>query len=69
MAEYLRLRQICLVAPHLESVISDISAIMGLNVRAAYLEVVSDALTSLGVVAAAMLLYWSVRLLFLPGAF
>ena len=32
MAEYLRLRQICLVAPHLEPVISDISAIMGLNV-------------------------------------
>ena len=29
---YLRLRQICLVAPHLEPVISDISAIMGLNV-------------------------------------
>ena len=32
MAEYLRLRQICLVAPHLEPVISDISAIMGLDV-------------------------------------
>jgi hypothetical protein len=32
MASYLRLRQICLVAPHLEPVISDISAIMGLNV-------------------------------------
>jgi hypothetical protein len=32
MAEYLRLRQICLVAPHLEPVISDISDIMGLNV-------------------------------------
>jgi hypothetical protein len=32
MAEYLRLRQICLVAPHLEPVISDISEIMGLNV-------------------------------------
>ena len=31
MAEYLRLRQICLVAPHLEPVISDIP-IMGLNV-------------------------------------
>ena len=32
MAEYLRLRQICLVAPHLEPVISDVSAIMGLDV-------------------------------------
>ena len=32
MAEYLRLRQVCLVAPHLASVISDISEIMGLNV-------------------------------------
>jgi hypothetical protein len=32
MAEYLRLRQICLVAPHLAPVISDISEIMGLNV-------------------------------------
>ncbi|WFU20738.1 hypothetical protein [Bradyrhizobium sp. CB3481] len=32
MAEYLRLRQICLVAPHLEPVISDISEIMGLDV-------------------------------------
>jgi len=32
MAEYLRLRQICLVASHLAPVISDISAIMGLNV-------------------------------------
>ena len=32
MAGYLRLRQICLVAPHLEPVISDISDIMGLNV-------------------------------------
>ena len=32
MAEYMRLRQICLVAPHLEPVISDIAAIMGLNV-------------------------------------
>ncbi len=32
MASYLRLRQICLVAPHLEPAISDISAIMGLNV-------------------------------------
>jgi hypothetical protein len=32
MAPYLRLRQICLVAPHLEPVISDIAGIMGLNV-------------------------------------
>jgi hypothetical protein len=32
MASYLRLRQICLVAPHLEPAISDISAIMGINV-------------------------------------
>ena len=32
MAPYLRLRQICLVAPQLEPVISDIAAIMGLNV-------------------------------------
>ena len=32
MASYLRLRQICLVAPHLEPVISDISAVMGLRV-------------------------------------
>src|SRR5258706_191194 len=32
MAPYIRLRQICLVAPQLEPVISDISAIMGLNV-------------------------------------
>jgi len=32
MAGYLRLRQICLVAPHLAPVISDISEIMGLNV-------------------------------------
>ena len=32
MASYVRLRQICLVAPTLEPVISDISAIMGLNV-------------------------------------
>jgi hypothetical protein len=32
MAEYLRLRQICLVAPHLAPVIADISAIMGLGV-------------------------------------
>jgi hypothetical protein len=32
MAGYLRLRQICLVAPNLEPVISDISEIMGLNV-------------------------------------
>jgi hypothetical protein len=30
--EYLRLRQICLVAPQLEPVIGDIAAIMGLNV-------------------------------------
>src|SRR3954449_7404080 len=32
MAPYIRLRQICLVAPQLEPVISDISDIMGLNV-------------------------------------
>src|ERR1700733_7686837 len=32
MAPYIRLRQICLVAPPLEPVISDISAIMGLDV-------------------------------------
>ena len=32
MAEYMRLRQICLVAPHLEPVISDIAAIMGLSI-------------------------------------
>jgi hypothetical protein len=32
MASYLRLRQICLVASHLEPVISDIAGIMGLNV-------------------------------------
>jgi hypothetical protein len=32
MASYLRLRQICLVAPHLEPVISDIAGIMGLGV-------------------------------------
>ncbi len=32
MASYLRLRQICLVAPHLEPAISDIAAIMGLKV-------------------------------------
>jgi hypothetical protein len=32
MAGYLRLRQICLVAPHLEPVISDIAGIMGLGV-------------------------------------
>jgi hypothetical protein len=32
MAGYMRLRQICLVAPHLEPVISDIAAIMGLSV-------------------------------------
>ena len=31
-AGYMRLRQICLVAPHLEPVISDIAGIMGLNV-------------------------------------
>src|SRR5215470_5235005 len=32
MKPYMRLRQICLVAPHLEPVIPDISAIMGLHV-------------------------------------
>lgn len=32
MAEYIRLRQICLVAPQLAPVISDISGIMGLDV-------------------------------------
>ena len=32
MASYLRLRQICLVAPRLEPVISDIAGIMGLSV-------------------------------------
>jgi hypothetical protein len=32
MTGYLRLRQICLVAPHLEPVISDIAVIMGLSV-------------------------------------
>ncbi|KWV60699.1 hypothetical protein AS156_02365 [Bradyrhizobium macuxiense] len=32
MADYMRLRQICLVAPQLEPVISDISAVMGLDV-------------------------------------
>jgi hypothetical protein len=32
MAQYLRLRQICLVAPQLEPVISDIAGIMGLEV-------------------------------------
>ena len=32
MAGYLRLRQICLVAPHLEPVVSDIAGIMGLKV-------------------------------------
>ena len=32
MAGYIRLRQICLVAPHLEPVISDIAGIMGLGV-------------------------------------
>ena len=32
MAQYIRLRQICLVAPQLAPVISDISAIMGLSV-------------------------------------
>lgn len=32
MASYIRLRQICLVAPHLEPLIGDIAGIMGLNV-------------------------------------
>jgi hypothetical protein len=32
MAPYIRLRQICLVAPHIEPVVGDIAAIMGLNV-------------------------------------
>jgi len=32
MAPYIRLRQICLVAPHLEPVIGDIAGIMGLEV-------------------------------------
>jgi hypothetical protein len=32
MSGYIRLRQICLVAPHLEPVISDIAGIMGLKV-------------------------------------
>src|SRR5271170_645625 len=32
MAPYLRLRQICLVAPYLAPAISDISAIMGLKI-------------------------------------
>jgi hypothetical protein len=32
MAGYLRLRQICLVAPHLEPLVGDIAAIMGLTV-------------------------------------
>ncbi|WP_029585043.1 hypothetical protein [Bradyrhizobium sp. URHD0069] len=32
MASYMRLRQICLVAPHLEPVVGDIAGIMGLNV-------------------------------------
>ena len=32
MTPYMRLRQICLVAPHLEPVIPDIAAIMGLAV-------------------------------------
>src|ERR1700746_1434199 len=32
MAGYIRLRQICLVAPHLEPVVGDIAGIMGLNV-------------------------------------
>jgi len=32
MASYMRLRQICLVAPHLEPVVSDIAAMMGLAV-------------------------------------
>jgi len=31
-ASYVRLRQICLVAPHLEPVVGDIAGIMGLNV-------------------------------------
>jgi hypothetical protein len=31
MAPYMRLRQICLVAPQLEPVISDIAGIMGLE--------------------------------------
>ena len=31
-SRYLRLRQICLVAPHLEPAVGDIAAIMGLNV-------------------------------------
>lgn len=32
MASYMRLRQICLVAPHLEPVVGDLAAIFGLNV-------------------------------------
>ena len=32
MTTYMRLRQICLVAPHLEPLIPDIAAIMGLEV-------------------------------------
>ena len=32
MANPVRLRQICLVAPHLEPVVGDIAGIMGLNV-------------------------------------
>lgn len=32
MADYMRLRQICLVAPHIEPVVGDIAAIMGLDV-------------------------------------
>jgi hypothetical protein len=32
MAGYIRLRQICLVAPHLQPVVGDIAGIMGLNV-------------------------------------
>src|ERR1700733_14621438 len=32
VAGYLRLRQICLVAPHLEPVVGDIAAIMGLKI-------------------------------------
>ncbi len=32
MAGYVRLRQICLVAPHLEPAVGDIAGIMGLNV-------------------------------------
>jgi hypothetical protein len=32
VAGYLRLRQVCLVAPHIDPVVGDIAAIMGLNV-------------------------------------